>query len=352
MKAAVFKQPGTPLVIEEVNDPEPGPDDLILKVKACGICGTDLHWSQGNDPSAGWRHLAPGSVMGHEFSGEIIELGKNTRSQFRAGERVVAQPFIGCGSCSACRAGRSYRCSTVVTRASPELTGAYAEYTRIGVAETLKLPDNASFHAGALVEPLAVGLNAVKRAGLQVGDPVLVIGAGPVGLSVALWCRFFGARDVIVSDLVDARTVRCAEFGATAVIDAANEDVQARFRQIAGRPPAVVFDCVGVPGSLQLSIDQAPADAHLVVVGLCMAQDAFFPAKAIVKELHITFAFVYSKADFQFVIDMLSSERIPVDALVTSVVGLDDFPNKFEAMRTPGADLKVMLEPDSGINNL
>jgi threonine dehydrogenase-like Zn-dependent dehydrogenase len=76
MKAAVFKQPGFPLVIEEVNDPEPGPDDLILKVRACGICGTDLHWSQGNDPSAGWRHLTPGSVMGHEFSGEIIELGK------------------------------------------------------------------------------------------------------------------------------------------------------------------------------------------------------------------------------------------------------------------------------------
>jgi len=179
-----------------------------------------------------------------------------------------------------------------------------------------------------------------------------VIGAGPVGLSVALWCRFFGARDVIVSDLVEARAVRCVEFGATAAVDAANEDVQTRFRQIAGRPPAVVFDCVGVPGSLQLSIDQAPADAHLVVVGLCMAQDAFFPAKAIVKELHITFAFVYSKADFQFVIDMLASERIPVDALVTSVVGLDDFSNKFEAMRTPGADLKVMLEPDSGINNL
>ena len=183
MKAAVFKQPGIPLTIEEVNDPEPGPDDLILKVRACGICGTDLHWSQGNDPSAGWRHLTPGSVMGHEFSGEIIELGKNARSQFRVGERVVAQPFIGCGSCSACHAGRSYRCSTAVTRASPELTGAYAQYTRVGVAETLRLPDNVSFHEGALVEPLAVGLNAVKRAGLEAGDSVLVSGAGPVGLS-------------------------------------------------------------------------------------------------------------------------------------------------------------------------
>ena len=233
-----------------------------------------------------------------------------------------------------------------------ELTGAYAEYTRVGVAESLRLPDNVSFHAGALVEPLAVGLNAVKRAGLEAGDSVLVIGAGPVGLSVALWCRFFGARDVIVSDLVEARAVRCVEFGATAAVNAANEEVNTRFQQIAGRPPAVVFDCVGVPGSLQLSIDQAPADAHLVVVGLCMAQDAFFPAKAIVKELHITFAFVYSKADFQFVVDMLCSERIPVDALVTSVVGLDEFPNKFEAMRTPSADLKVMLEPGLGTGNL
>ena len=352
MKAAVFKKPGALLAIEQVADPEPGPNELVLKVKACGICGTDLHWSKGIDPTAGWRHLAPGSVMGHEFSGEIVELGKSTSRDYRVGDRVVAQPFIGCGNCIPCRAGRSYRCSIVATRASPELTGAYAEYTSVGEAETLKLPDNVTFHAGALVEPLAVGLNAVKRAGLEANNSVLVIGAGPVGLSVALWCRFFGARDVIVSDLVEARATRCVEFGATAAIDATKEDVHTRFQQIAGRPPAVVFDCVGVPGSLQLSIDQAPADAHLVVVGLCMAQDAFFPAKAIVKELHITFAFVYSKADFMFVIDMLCSERIPVDALVTSVVGLDDFPNKFEAMRIPSADLKVMLEPDLSANNL
>ena len=345
MKAAVFTKPGVPLSIEEVADPEPGPDDLILKVKACGICGTDLHWSQGADPAAGWRHLAPGSVMGHEFSGEIVELGKNARGRFRSGERVVAQPFLGCGRCDQCRTGRSYRCPTATPRASASLAGAYAEYTRVGIAETLHLPDNTTFHAGALVEPLAVGLNAVRRAGLEVGDPVLVIGAGPVGLSVALWCRFFGAHDVVVSDLVEARAARSVDFGATAAIDAETEDVAARFRQIAGRPPAVVFDCVGLPGSLQLSIDQAPSDAHLVIVGLCMAEDTFFPAKAIVKELRVTFAFVYSKTDFQFVIDMLASERITAVTLVTSVVGLDEFPDKFEALRSPGADLKVMLEP-------
>ena len=98
-------------------------------------------------------------------------------------------------------------------------------------------------------------------------------------------------------------------------------------------------------GVLRIYGHQAPVDAHLVIVGLCMAKDTFFPAKAIVKELRITFAFVYSKSDFQFVIDMLGSERIPADALVTSVIGLDDFPHKFEALRSPGADLKVMLEP-------
>ncbi|HIN58485.1 MAG TPA: alcohol dehydrogenase, partial [Gammaproteobacteria bacterium] len=115
MKAAVFKQAGAPLVIEEVVDPEPGPDDLILKVKACGICGTDLHWSQGIDATAGWRDLVTDSVMGHEFSGEVVEVGKNARAHFQTGERVVAQPFIGCGSCAVCRTGRSYRCPTVIT---------------------------------------------------------------------------------------------------------------------------------------------------------------------------------------------------------------------------------------------
>ena len=230
--------------------------------------------------------------MGHEFSGEVVEIGKNARSHFQTGERVVAQPFIGCGQCDHCRAGRSYRCPIATPRASAGLTGAYAEFTRVGIAETLPLPDNTTFHAGALGEPLAVGLNAVRRAGLEVGDPVLVIGAGPVGLAVALWCRFFGAHDVIVSDLVEARAARSVDFGATAAIDAGTEDVAARFRQIAGRAPAVVFDCVGLRGSLQLSIDQAPSDAHLVIVGLCMAEDTFFPAKALGTALRGAFAVV------------------------------------------------------------
>jgi len=346
MKAAVFKQRGQPLVIEAVPDPAPLANELLLKVAACGICGTDLHWSEYEIPEGTWRTLAPGSVMGHEFAGEVVEVGRDLKGQWKVGDRVCAQPPLGCGRCPACLAGRSYRCQRVMTRASNKLTGAYAEFTRVGAAETLRLPESVDYDLGALVEPLAVGLAAVRRARLSQGDAVLIVGGGPVGLSVALWCRFFGARHVIVSDLVRARAERATEFGATAAIDATKEDVAARAKQIAGEAPSIVFDCVGVPGSMQLTIDYAPNYARIVVVGLCMAQDSFFPARAIMKELDLSFAFVYTKADFEFVIEMLGRERIDPAGLVTDHVGFDGFSAAFEALKRPSGQIKVLLRPD------
>lgn len=346
MKAAVYKAPGAPLEIEDVPDPTPGPGDLVLEVRACGICGTDLHWSQGTDPAAGWRELLPGAVMGHEFAGEVVAVGRDLEGRWKPGDRVCAQPSIGCGHCPACLAGRSYRCPEVVTRGSAALTGAYAQYTRAGAAETLRLPESVDYVGGALVEPLAVGLNAVNQARLESGDTVLVIGAGPVGLAVALWCRFFGARHVIVSDLVAARAERAAAFGATGAIDASREDVVASAVRIAGTPPNVIFECVGVPGSLQLAIDYAPPHARLVIVGLCMAKDVVMPAVALSKELHVAFAFVYKRRDFEIVIDMLARERIDVGGLVTGRVDMHAFSDTFEGLKTPGDQLKVVLEPN------
>ncbi|MCB9871626.1 MAG: alcohol dehydrogenase catalytic domain-containing protein [Ectothiorhodospiraceae bacterium] len=346
MRAAVFKAPGTPLVIENVPDPTPEPEELLIEVRACGICGTDLHWTQGTDPTAGWRTLNPGAVLGHEFSGEIVEVGRDLRGKWKVGERVCAQPFIGCGRCPACLAGRAYRCPTVITRASDRLTGAYAQLARIGATETLRLPEAVDYHTGALVEPLAVGLAAVRRARLQPGDNALIIGAGPVGLAVAMFTRHLGASHVVVSDLVGARAERATEFGATAAIDASREDVRERFERITGGPPSVVYDCVGVPGSMQLAIDHAPPESRVVVVGLCMAADHFFPARAIVKELDIAFAYVYTRRDFEIVVDLLGRERIDPSAMVTAAVDLDHFPHAFEALRRPTDQIKVMVEPN------
>ena len=345
MKAAVFMAPGSALEIQDVPEPTPGPDDLILKVAACGICGTDLHWSMGQPPDAGWRALKAGAVMGHEFAGEVVEVGSNLGGDYRSGDRVCALPFIGCGSCRACRSGQSHRCPNVTMRASSGLTGAYAEYTRIGSGETIRLPDSVGYNEGALVEPLAVGLNSVRRASLEMGDTVLIVGGGPVGLSVAFWCRFFGARQIVVSDLASSRAERAVDFGATAAIDASREDVMPRFEQICGGPPQVVFDCVGVPGSMQLAIDYAPYDARVVVVGLCMAADTIFPAKAITKELDLRFAFVYRKQDFEIVVDLIASDRIDPSGLVTDRVGFNRFADAFEGLKTADDQIKIMLEP-------
>lgn len=346
MKAAVFKAPGVPLSIEDVPDPEPGPADLILKVRACGICGTDLHWSEHPDTDKGWRSLEPGSVMGHEFAGEVIEVGPEARGRWKIGDRVCAMPQIGCGVCQLCLSGRPHRCAALKARASRELAGAYAEFTRIGSSETLRLPEGVDFRQGALVEPLAVGLNAINRARLQPGDTVLIMGAGPVGLSVALWCNFFGARHVVVSDLAMGRAERAVEFGATAAIDASREDVASRFEAISGGPPHVVFDCVGVSGSLQIAIDYAPVDGRVVVVGLCMGADTISPAVAFIKELDICFTFAYRKQDFEMAVDMLGRGRIGAGGMITDCVGFDAFADVFEALKTPSDQIKVMLEPD------
>ena len=346
MKAAVFKAPGEPLAIDTVPDPAPEASEVLIRVQACGICGTDLHWSERRDESGGWRKLHTGSVMGHEFAGEIVAVGADVRGEWKEGERICALPFIGCGHCDWCRAGRPNRCKAVKMRGGADVPGAYAEYTRVGPGAALRLPESMDAAAGALIEPLAVGLAAVKRARLQPGDNVLVVGGGPVGLAVALWCRFFGVRHVVVSDLIAARAERAAEFGATGFINASTETVTEQFQSLTRGNPQVVFDCVGVPGSFQLSIDYAPVDARVVIVGVCMAADTFFPVKAIMKELDLIFAFVYSKADFEMSIDMVARERIPALGMITDRVGFGGFPAAFEALKRPTDQIKVMLEPD------
>ena len=347
MKAAVLQSVGSPLVIADVPDPEPGPAELVLRVGACGICGTDLHMSENTDPSAGWRVLDPGCVMGHEFAGEVMEVGREARDRWRPGDRVTALPWIGCGACEACRAGRGFRCAKAMMRASAALPGAYAEFCRIGAGETVRLPDQVSFQDGALVEPLAVGLNAVRRADLRPGDTALIIGAGPVGLSVALWCRFLGAQHIIVSDLVAARAQSALSLGATHAVDASLDDVAGRVVDISAGGADVVFDCVGVPGSLQLAIDHASLDSRVVVVGLCMAGDHLFPTKALVKELDIRFAFIYRQADFKTVVDLMAAGRLDAGAMISDRVDLAAFPAAFEALKQPNTQIKVMLGADT-----
>jgi (R,R)-butanediol dehydrogenase/meso-butanediol dehydrogenase/diacetyl reductase len=339
MKAAVLSQVGKPLEIQEVPDPEPGPGQMLLKVHSCGICGSDLHWSAiPPGPPAG-------TVMGHEFSGEVVELGRDAGSAFALGDRVCAIPFIGCARCAACLAGDPAGCAAGAPIGLGAHPGAYAEYVCVGVNEALRLPESVSDRRGALVEPLAVGLHAWKKAALPAGARVLVIGAGPIGLATLLWARFFGARAVVVSERAAARRELAARFGATHRIDPGREEVGPRFEALTGAPPDAVFECVGVPGLVQECIGLVRPRGRIVVVGVCMQPDTFMPAIGVMKELSLQFVVAYEKRDFDFTLSMLDQGRIASEEMVTDVVGFDGFSAAFEALKQPGSQCKVMLEP-------
>src|SRR5580698_9832481 len=216
MRAAVFREMSKPLVVESLPDPEPGPGDIILKVKNCGICGSDLHMTE----STSIMPLALGSVMGHEFAGEVVAAGSAV-TNWKSGDRVVGFPYICCGDASPCKnfGFGSAVCGKGIRIGLGASHGAYAEYVKIGASGAYRLPDNVSFREGAMVEPLAVGLHAVDMAKMPRGATVLVIGAGPVGLATMLWAKFLGARHVIVSERAEIRREMAAKFGATDAID-------------------------------------------------------------------------------------------------------------------------------------
>lgn len=339
MRAAVFHGPGKPLQIEEVEDPKPLPNELVLRVKSCGICGSDLHVS---DAPFG---ISPGTVMGHEFAGEVVEIGSELAGRWKSGDRVVAMPFIGCGRCAACLAGDGTRCPQIKATGLGGVPGAYAEYVRVGENESLRLPPSVTWQSGALVEPLAVGLHAVNQAKLTPGERVLVIGAGPIGLATALWARFQGARNVILSEKVPGRLALAEQFGATGTIDASKEVVASAFAKQAGGPPGVIFECVGVPGLLQQCVAMAAPRGRIVVVGVCMTPDSIMPGLAIMKELSMHFVVAYRRSDFEFTVDMLDAERIRAEGMVTDVVGLPEFSEAFQALKKPSHQCKVLLQP-------
>lgn len=335
MKAAVFKRPGQPLVVETVPDPAPAARQLVVKVGFCGICGSDLH-STREGPAA----LPCDSILGHEFAGEVVAVGSELRQQWRGGERVCALPFLGCGSCAACLTGRPFECAGVRLTGF-QVPGGFAEYVTTGERETLRIPDTLELRDAALVEPLAVGLHSVRMAGLQAGARVLVTGAGPIGLAVMLWARAIGARTVVMSEFSAERRALAMRLGADALIDPAQE-LGEQFLSVAGAPPDVIFECVGAPGLLAQCITAAPRRSRIIAVGVCENTDTFVPYAALLKELEIRFAVAYTCDDFETTIAMLGSGRLDARALVTQVVPLGELPAAFEALRNPSQHCKVL----------
>lgn len=342
MKAAVFKEVGQPLAIETVDDPTPEPSELVLKVGYCGICGTDLHATR-----EGLTTACCGQILGHEYVGEIAEVGPQAEGDWKVGDRICALPFIACGRCLPCAAGRFFECDDKKVSGVND-QGGFAEYVTTGCRESVRLPDSIELETAALVEPLAVGIHAVRIADVRAGSRIMIIGAGPIGLTTALWCRFFGAREIVVSELAETRGELARKMGATAVIkpevEKGAEALLEQFIDVAGGPPDVIFECVGAPGLLQQCIEIAPYGSKIIPVGVCEKPDAIMPFFGLIKELNIQFAMAYTLDDFETCVAMLAEKRIDVSPMITDIISLDELPEAFEALKTPTSQCKVLTK--------
>ena len=276
MKAPVFKGVGKPLAIETLPDPTPGPGEMVIKVARCGICGTDLHMTDGHAQT-----FPEGTVIGHEFAGEVVAVGPGV-TRFKTGDVAAALPVIGCGRCASCLAGETIWCEKGLIG----LVGGYGQYAIAATHAAIKLPSTLSVEDGALVEPLAVSLHGVTLAELKPGARVLVLGAGPIGLGCVFWAKHVGAGRIAVVSRSRRGEAIAMEMGATAFVQTSDElmtDVNAAL----GGLPDVVFECIGVPGQLAQAINLVRPRGTVIVLGNCMLPDTIIPSLAMFKQVRI-----------------------------------------------------------------
>ena len=321
MKAAVFQAVGQPFAIETVPDPEPGEGEMVIKVARCGVCGTDLHATSGHG-----RVLPSGARLGHEFAGEVVALGKGVTG-VRAGDVIAALPVVGCGRCEYCATGIDVLC-----RQYRSYGKGLAEYVCVAERGAVKLPRTISPKDGALIEPLAVG-----RRGVRLLDPgpetrALVIGPGPIGLSVVFWLRRAGVRKLVVLASSDRRRALAEAMGAEVFV-VEGEGAQAQIEAALGGPPDMVFEAAGAPGVIARSIDLVRPQGQVMVLGFCAQPDSFVPATAVIKDVNLRFSITYTRDDYRVCAEALKTDAARARSMVTEVVSLADFPAAFEVFR-------------------
>ena len=333
MRAAVMQGLHKPLSVETVPDPVPGAGDVIVKVGRCGICGSDLHMTE--DPAYG---QGAGSILGHEFAGEIVELGKGVEGLSK-GDLVAVSPLKSCGTCPACRDGNVSWCEVFGLQG-----GGYAEYVLTRPNQCVILPRSASLADGAIIEPLAVALHGVATSGMRIGDKVLIIGAGPIGLAAAFWARRMGAGRVVVQDVAEWQRSRALAMGAHDFIADRTDPIGAAERALGGKAN-IVFECVGLPGLIAQAVEQVRPRGTIVLLGLCTKPDTFNSFAMLSKEVRLITSAFFTAREFEAALDALDRGAAEPRLLVTDTIPLDATPEVFELLRRRTEQCKVLIAP-------
>lgn len=342
MKAALLRAPND-VLFGDIADPTPERGDLVLKVRAATICGTDIRIVSGRK-TMGVRYP---SVLGHEFSGEIVDAGGSSR--FKVGDAVCVDPAIACGHCAYCRRGLENVCENL-TAIGYEVDGAFAEYIRIPgraleTGNVFPMPDGVSFEEAALAEPLACVINGQEKVGVERGDVVAILGSGPIGLLHVKVARLSGARRIIVSEPNPARREAALRAGADVVVDPVNEDLKAIVRGESGGIGAdVVFVAIGVPSLANDALGLARLRGRVsLFAGFNKGEMAPLDVNAIhYNELIVTGSFGLTRLQFEKSLNLIASGQLDTKPFLTHRFAL---PAIGEALETAarGDAIKVAI---------
>ena len=323
--------------LEDVPVPEPGKDEVLVEIKAVGVCGSDVHYYE--EGRIGSFVVEEPLILGHESMGTVVALGDNA-SKHEIGDRVTLEPGVPDGTCRECRAGRYNLCPNVRFFATPPIDGAFTNYVSINEDFAFSLPDGLSDNAGALMEPLSVGIWACKKGRVTAGDHVLVTGAGPIGLLAMQVAFAQGATEVTLTDVADERLEIARRLGATRTLNVAEEPLVE-----AGIEADVLIECSGNERALGDGIHCVRPAGIAVVVGMGPNEETSVPLSFIqTSEIMLTGTFRYANT-YPTAIDLAATGKVDLDAMVTSRYGLPDTAEALQASGKDPANVKPMVIP-------
>ncbi len=337
------------LSIEDVADPVPKAGQVLTKVLACGICGSDLHMLRHGAEqfrlAEELRSEAPPdplqpvlfspdrpTIMGHEFCCEVIDLGPGC-SNLRVGDIVVSMPvaFDECGL-----HGIGY---------SNDYAGGYAELLVLNELLAIKVPSGLTADIAALTEPFAVGVHAVVKSRISSGESAIVLGLGPVGLAVVAELKRMGIGPIVAADFSAKRRQLGESMGADVVVDPRELTAIEAWRKADGIRSLVIFEAVGVPGMIDQAMRIAPKNARILVVGACMQADSLYPMIGITKEINIQFVFGYAPEEFSSSLEAIAEGDVDLSPWLTGTVSIDGVPQAFADLANPEQHAKILVVP-------
>jgi len=317
MKQAVMMEPGK-IIYRDVPEPSAGKNEVKVKMKRIGICGSDIHVNHGRHPYTGYP-----VVQGHEVSAEVVEVGEGVTG-VKPGDKVTIQPQVVCGECYPCTHGQYNACLSLKVHGF-QTTGMASDYFVENISKITKLPDNMSFDHGAMIEPIACGIHAIRRYGDVKEKSVLVLGGGPIGNLLAQSCKAMGAKNVLLSEISDYRLKVAEKCGLQGVNPRKKELKEAMFETFGSDGADVIFECVGVNETMTQAIEYSRKGSDIVVVGVFAKMANINLGFVQDKELRLIGTAMFREYAFNEAIELVEKGLIELDALITNHVPFDDF---------------------------